>query len=96
MVSWYEMIVNNVGSVRGSNKLWDYVISHATSFEEFIINCTETISDVRGEFEYKKSLVKNQLDYFTDEKGVVCVNFIGKFENLQEDFQQCFDYVRFT
>lgn len=29
---------------------------------------------------------KNQLDWFTDKSGTVLVDFIGKFETLQEDW----------
>ncbi len=29
---------------------------------------------------------KNQLDWFTDDRGNILVDFIGKFESLQEDW----------
>jgi hypothetical protein len=33
------------------------------------------------------SVHKNQLDWFTDSKGSVIVDFIGKFENLESDWK---------
>jgi hypothetical protein len=34
-----------------------------------------------------------QLDWITDENGEVCVDFIGRFENLQEDFNTICDKI---
>jgi hypothetical protein len=36
---------------------------------------------------------KYQLDFFTDEFGEVVVDFIGRFENLQEDFEDICDKI---
>lgn len=33
------------------------------------------------------SVHKNQLDWFTDENGKVIVDFIGKFESLEDDYE---------
>ena len=35
-----------------------------------------------------KSIAFNQLDYITDRNGKICVDFIGRYENLQEDFNK--------
>lgn len=84
LVSWYVMIQET--PPEGKNKLWDYVHSNSTNFEEFIINCTDSIIEDRFDYRYEKSFIKPQLEYFTDKDGKIITNFIGRFENLQSDF----------
>jgi hypothetical protein len=88
LVSWYEMIVQNSGpeSAVAPNRLWSYVVSSSSSFEEFILRCTETIDDVDG----RKSFLYNQLDYITDDAGNVIVDFVGRFEHLVGDVGKVF------
>lgn len=87
LVSWYSMIAERPDEGK-KNLLFTYVRENATSFEEFLRNCTETIADdIKGD-RYEKSFFKNQLDYFTDANGKVVANFIGRFEHLNDDFQQ--------
>lgn len=93
LVSWYKMVLNppqssenNVNQWTPNNDLWKYVRGNSSNFEEFLENCTDTISENRAGFLYRKSFVKNQIDYFTDSEGVPAVNFIGRFEQLQDDF----------
>jgi hypothetical protein len=51
------------------------------SFAEWVKNSTE-----RG-YSFEDCLSRyTQLNWITDENGEVCMDFIGKFENLQEDF----------
>lgn len=95
LVSWYQMMVNPPKSTEHSegwwtpnNDLWKYVKEHSSNFGEFLDNCTETISENRDGFVYQKSFTKNQIDYFTDSSGTLAVNFIGRFEQLQEDFDK--------
>lgn len=89
LVSWYTMIRET--PPEGKNTLWEYVHQNSNSFEEFIVNCTETITDVRNGYVYRKSFIRQQYDYFTDDKGELAVSFIGKFENLQNDFNTVLD-----
>lgn len=92
LVSWYVMVSEMTPYKRNqpnkTNKLWDYVKQNSDSFKEFVENCTEEIVDVRDGYEYRKSFTRNQYDYFTDSEGKIAVNFIGRFENLQEDFEK--------
>jgi chondroitin 4-sulfotransferase 11 len=84
LVSWWSMI--NGGRARAGafplNKFSAYVLRSANTFEEFIANCTEEIRDSDG----RKHIFRNQIDYLTDENGRTIVDFIGRFERLQEDF----------
>lgn len=80
LVSWYSMIVNN----GPRNKLWKYVLENSSNFGEFIQNCTQTIYDYDGE----KNCFYNQLDYISDESGSLIVDFVGRYETLEEDFQK--------
>lgn len=88
LVSWYTMI-STQGKILnrwqkfirpGYNRVWQYVLTHSNNFEEFLRNCTEA----RNPSGWKPFLY-NQVDYLTDEKGELLVNFIGRFENIQED-----------
>ena len=57
-------------------------MSEMMTFEEFarwIQNSSDT--------SIHTSVHKNRLDWFTDETGKVSVDFIGKFENLNTDFE---------
>jgi len=83
LVSWYSMIIERPNR---RNKLWKYVRAQALDFEGFLTNCTKTIIHPRRGYIYKKSLVCNQLDYFTDANGEIAVDFIGKVEKLRTDF----------
>ncbi len=87
IVSWYTMIAERPDDGE-DNKLWQYVRENSSGFEDFLENCTDTVTREIEGFVYKKSFVKNQMDYFTDKKGKIAVNFIGKFENLKEDFEK--------
>ena len=86
LVSWYTMITGHgrAHAVTHKNELWNYVFSQSATFEEFILNCTETIVDGDG----RRSFVYNQLDYLTDDGSNLIVNFVGRYENLELDFQR--------
>jgi hypothetical protein len=87
LVSWYSMMQEQ--TERGKkNPLFEYVRSHSTNFEEFLRNCTQDVTETIKGVAYTKSVTRNQLDYFTDAQGKVAVNFIGRFEQLEIDFQQ--------
>ncbi|GEM_PF-55872 len=80
LVSWYSMAVN----MGPRNRLWEYMLKNSRNFEEFIKNCTQTIHDYDGE----KNCFYNQLRYLTDEEGNMIVDFVGRYENLKEDFKK--------
>jgi hypothetical protein len=70
--------------------LWQYVLRNATDFDEFLFKCTDIIEDVDG----KRSCIYNQLDYLTDDNGDIIVDFVGKYENLQDDVSTVFKALR--
>jgi hypothetical protein len=82
LVSWWEMIRRNAAEGRPLNGFQRYVITHASSFEEFIRNCDSECRDGDG----SKWIYRNQLDYLTDASGRLIVDFVGRYENLQADF----------
>lgn len=87
LVSWYSMIRERPLEVN-QNALWNYVRSKSRNFDEFVVNCTEIIAErTRGGYIYQKGFAINQLDYFIDGRGDVAVSFIGKFEDLERDFE---------
>lgn len=81
LVSWWSMIDANRDLVP-PNGFFRYVLENARTFEEFIDRCTDEISDSDG----GKSLLRNQIDYLTDGDGKIIVDFIGRFEQMQTDF----------
>ena len=93
LVSWYSMIMASANDPKHrqvlENRLWQYVLANATSFEEFLHNCTATIDDVDG----KKSLLFNQLDYITDATESVIVDFVGRYETLEDDAARLFSEI---
>lgn len=85
LVSWWSMIDTfraDFASGRPLNKFHTFVLEHANTFEEFLENCDEEIFDTDGE----KWIYRNQLDYITDDHGKILVDFVGRFERLQCDF----------
>lgn len=81
LVSWWRMIEQNAASGRQMTAFWRFILSRASSFEEFLTNCDEEYHDQDG----SKWIFRNQLDYISD-AGSVIVDFVGRFERLQEDF----------
>lgn len=91
LVSWYSMIEGNrpkipvyriPGVKRPKQALWRYVLRRASTFEQFVDGCTDTIDDWDG----KKSFVRPQTDFLCDASGERIVSFVGRFENLAEDY----------
>ena len=68
LVSWYSMI-SQVDFERRpkhrKNRFWRYVRENSSSFEEFLVNCTDVIEDFDG----RKSILFNQFDYVSDDRG---------------------------
>jgi len=85
LVSWWSMIDSHRASyvtTGAANSFFRYVLENATTFEEFVSNCTHNVYDSDG----IKNILKNQIDYLTDVNGQIMVDYIGRFENLAEDF----------
>jgi hypothetical protein len=83
LVSWYSMIENARGRPR-LNGFFRYVLTNAASFEDFILRCTDQIRDDDGD----KCIYTNQIEYLVDMNGTLLVDFVGRFERLQQDFDQ--------
>src|SRR5205823_3086961 len=84
LVSWYCMIREQQTY---TNRFWEYVRGRANSFDDFLLHCTDTIDDHDG----RKSILYNQVDYLSDERGRVIVDFIGRFEDLGADARTLFE-----
>jgi hypothetical protein len=104
LVSWYSMIRDaekirlhqtlidrrkrsHLRQTR-ENKLWRYVLDSSSTFEEFIVNCTDEIEVDKGVF---YSFTYDQLDYITGSNGNLLVDFVGRFENLGSDLLKVYD-----
>jgi hypothetical protein len=88
LVSWYNMFLK-----KGvHNKFSKYILT-SKNFSDFLRK-TDIIYDndvkYKNTLSYPKSISFNQLDYITDINGDIGVNYIGKFENINEDF----DYIK--
>jgi hypothetical protein len=96
LVSWYYSILD----LQGTNALKQYVTTHCSDFSGFL-NCTAVILEQkpqhpRGrhnelltqnpELPYPKSISFNQLDYISDAAGNIAVDYIGRFESLEESW----------
>jgi hypothetical protein len=85
LVSWWSMIDNArdyVDQAQPPNAFFGYVLKRTKNFEDFLLRCNDEIVDSDG----RKNIFRNQIDYLIDEKGAIIVDFIGRFEHLQEDF----------
>jgi hypothetical protein len=65
------------------NNFQGFVLTKARTFEEFLDRCDEEVVDTDG----RKWIYRNQVDYLTDASGRLMVDFVGRFENLAEDFR---------
>lgn len=83
LVSWYSMIQEQSSA---AYRLWQYVRERSRTFEEFLLHCTDVIDDHDG----RKSFLYNQLDYIADEQGNLLVDFVGRFERLDDDTARLF------
>lgn len=87
LVSWWSMIdANRAALAEGHplNKFHRFILVKATTFEEFLENCDEEIIDSDG----RKWIYRNQIDYLTDASGRQIVDFVGRFETIQQDFDR--------
>jgi chondroitin 4-sulfotransferase 11 len=73
LVSWYSMCMQN----DAPNAFAKHVRDHAPTFADFVVGTTTGIA---------QRTTYNQLDFLTDEDGVLIVDFVGRFERLAEDW----------
>jgi hypothetical protein len=94
LASWYAMIdaarkklspAERASASPLPSELWNYAIANSHDFESFLVHCTDTIFDLGC----NKSFAFNQLDYLTDERGEIVVDFVGRFESLQPTWSGC-------
>jgi chondroitin 4-sulfotransferase 11 len=85
LVSWWS----NINSHREAyerglplNNFQSFVLSRAFTFEEFLLNCDEEIIDTDG----RKWIYRNQVDYLSGDDDQLIVDFVGRFETVDEDF----------
>lgn len=87
LVSWWSMIDNArpyVDRAQPPNAFFGYVIERAASFEDFLLRCDDEIVDLDG----RKNIFRNQIDYLTDDDRAIVVDYVGRFERLQESFDE--------
>jgi len=85
LVSWWSMIENGRRTItQPPNRFFAYVLERGATFQDFLLNCTEEIVDPDG----RKQIFRNQIEYLVDESGEIIVDYIGRFERLQEDFDE--------
>ena len=97
LVSWYAMIQAHLKKLPSDKQtsdepfsdspFWNHVIRDSHDFDSFLMNCTDVIFE-RGCF---KSYAFNQIDYLSDENGIISVNFVGRFESLLNDASKVFE-----
>jgi hypothetical protein len=73
---------------RRENKLWRYVLDNSSTFDEFVVNCTDEVEVAKGVF---YSFAYNQLDYITDSRDNVLIDFVGRFENFGSDLLKVYN-----
>jgi len=86
LVSWWSMIAAKRAAFAAGERFGEFqnfILKRATTFPEFLENCDEEIADVDG----RKWIYRNQIDYLTDASGQQIVDFVGRFERLQDDFE---------
>ena len=101
LVSWYAMIDQVRREVADGtagpetrrhiyrNNLYRYVWRCGPTFDEFVKNCTEKQRVTNCYY----SFTFNQLRYLTDKNGEMLVDFIGRFENFEQDLSHVFDML---
>jgi hypothetical protein len=91
-IRWHQILTNqrrrsHFRQTR-ENKLWRYVLDNSSTFEEFIINCTDEIEVDEG---VHYSFAYNQLDYIADSNDDLLVDFIGRFESFGSDLYKVYN-----
>jgi chondroitin 4-sulfotransferase 11 len=73
LVSWYHMCVQTPTA----NPFARYVKDNAPTFDDFLTKTTTGMGE---------RTTRNQLDYVTNERGEVIVDFVGRYEQLGDEF----------
>ena len=73
LVSWYMMCVQ----APSMNNFSRYVKDNAATFDDFLTKTTTGMGE---------RTTRNQLDYVTNDVGEIIVDFVGKYEALEQDF----------
>jgi hypothetical protein len=85
LVSWWSMIDAQRPAFEAGapiNRFQSFILRSASTFDEFLDNCDEEIADGDG----RKWIYRNQSDYLTDASGAPLVDFIGRYERIEQDF----------
>lgn len=90
LLSWYMMFFNNQNTT--NNDFGNYIRRKSKNFSQFL-NSTDIIDETelgkkKSNKPYYKSITFNQLDYITNNEEKVDMDFIGRFENLQDDYNR--------
>lgn len=83
LVSWWSMIDGHRAEFENGRKFNAFqtmVLTRAKTFADFVA-LDEELDDVDG----VKSVKKNQIEYLSDQSGRVIIDFVGRFERLQQD-----------
>lgn len=91
LVSWYSSISSNARLMSDEekalnpdfNRVQQHVLQHASTFDEFILLCSDA-TDRSG----WKPFLYNQADYLSAGPGEIAMDFIGRFESLDDDFRK--------
>jgi chondroitin 4-sulfotransferase 11 len=78
LVSWYHMCMQ----VATPNAFSAYVRANAPTFDAFVTGAGSGMGE---------RTTHNQLDYITDENGAPMLDFVGRYETLQQDFARIGD-----
>lgn len=87
LLSWYSMFKN---TPEKTTVFREYIYANADSFEGFLKNCTDFVED---EEHGNQSIVKNQYEYLIDDKGELSVDYIGRFETINESVKEVFGKI---
>jgi chondroitin 4-sulfotransferase 11 len=73
LVSWYHMCVQTPNA----NPFARYIKDNAPTFDDFLKKTTTGMAE---------RTTRNQLDYVTDDRGELIVDFVGRYERLGDEF----------
>jgi hypothetical protein len=94
LYSWYCMILDK----GPTSTFYRYILQNSNNFSEFL-NLTKVIKDdkkdiFRTSVPNWKSISYNQIDYLHDKTGKMNIDFIGRFENLENDYKFICDTIK--
>ena len=93
MVSLYNFAKKNFNrlvdkKIPSTAPAWNWpeikIMAQTTSFSEFI----------RSLYKANPAAMKRQIDWISDDKGKIIVDFVGKLENINEDFKVISDKIK--